>query len=293
LANPLGLFPGTTNTPPGATSLINTTIAPAVSDGNLTSGLRNQQNAPALFTLTGILTDPQFRAVINALEQRDGTEVLTSPEVTTESGRQAQMQATDIQQIVTSTGFGSAGTGAATTTGGGAVVAGATSTTSLPGTTTLSFGPELDVVPYVSADEFSIQMALIPSLTTFIGYDNPGQFVPQASVPSGATLTAVLPLPHFRLVQVVTSVTVWDGQTVALGGLLSDNITSAKDEVPVLGDLPFLGRLFRSESQLKTKENLMIFVTATIVNPDGTRFHTDDELPFAANSIPAQKPLPK
>lgn len=271
---------GVTNVFPGVfNSSANTAIQPATSDGVVTSGLRNTLNAPAIATVTGILTDPQFRATITALQQRDGTDVLTAPEVTTESGRQAQMQAVDIQQIVTSSGLGFGSTGGTVGTGG-TVVAGAASPAFSPGTTTLSFGPTLDVIAYVSADEFSVQMTLIPSVTDFIGYDNPGQFVPQASVPSGGTITSVLPLPHFRLRQVVTSVTVWDAQTVVIGGLMSDSISNSKDQIPILGDLPLVGKLFRSESSQKAKKNLMIFVTPTIVNPDGTRYHSDDEKPF-------------
>ncbi|MDW8309358.1 MAG: hypothetical protein RMK20_08285, partial [Verrucomicrobiales bacterium] len=67
-ANPQGVFPGSL--------LGNTTIAPAQTDQLLTGGLRNPQTA--LFTLTGILTDPQFRVVIRALEQRGGVDVLSS-----------------------------------------------------------------------------------------------------------------------------------------------------------------------------------------------------------------------
>jgi general secretion pathway protein D len=96
-------------------------------------------------------------------------------------------------------------------------------------------------------------------------------------------------LPHFRLRQVVTSVTVWDAQTVVIGGLMSDSIANTKDSVPVLGDLPLVGRLFRSEASQKAKKNLMIFVTPTIINPDGTRYHSDDEMPFAQNSPVTQR----
>ena len=142
-------FPGVTNAITGISTLINN----ATSDGNITQGLRNafvggsstSTSIPAIATITGILTDPQFRATINALQQRDGTEVLTAPEVTTESGRQAQMQAVDIQQIVTSSGLGFGSTGG-TTTGTGTVVAGAATPAFSPGTTTLSFGPTLDVI---------------------------------------------------------------------------------------------------------------------------------------------------
>src|SRR6185295_2200090 len=104
-------------------------------------------------------------------------------------------------------------------------------------------------------DGFSIQMTLIPTLTEFLGYDldTARQFVPQAQSVSGATigipLVANLPLPQLRVRQVVTCCNVWDGQTIMLGGLIAENVTKIKDKVPLLGDLPLLGRFFRSESQ--------------------------------------------
>ena len=63
---------------------------------------------------------------------------------------------------------------------------------------------------------------------------------------------------------------------------------TAKDKVPVLGDLPLLGRLFQSQTKTLEKKNLMIFVTATIVDPAGNRVHSDDELPFNPLTIPVQ-----
>jgi general secretion pathway protein D len=99
-----------------------------------------------------------------------------------------------------------------------------------------------------------------------------------------------LPLPHFRVRQVTTSCTVWDGQTIVLGGLVADNITRFKDKIPLLGDMPFVGRLFRSESNVTQKKNLVIFVTPTIIDPAGNRLHVDEDLPFAQTSIPSQRP---
>jgi general secretion pathway protein D len=104
-------------------------------------------------------------------------------------------------------------------------------------------------------------------------------------------LSATLPLPHFRVRQVTTSVIVWDGQTVVLGGLITENVTKMKDQVPILGDLPVLGRLFRSESSQTIKKNLVIFVTPTIIDPAGNRFHSEDEMPFSQNAIPPQQPI--
>ncbi|MBU6410813.1 MAG: hypothetical protein KGR98_10550, partial [Verrucomicrobia bacterium] len=79
-----------------------------------------------------------------------------------------------------------------------------------------------------------------------------------------------------------------DNQTVVLGGLISSAINSTKDKIPFLGDLPVVGRLFQSQSKESVRKNLMIFVTATIVDPAGNRVHSDSELPFNPVTIPPQ-----
>jgi general secretion pathway protein D len=147
-------------------------------------------------------------------------------------------------------------------------------------------GPILDVVPYVLSDGYTINMALIPSVTVFNGYDTP----PTIPNVTGNLNVVQLPviLPDFTVRQVVTTVNVWDNQTVVLGGLISSQIQSTKQQVPVIGDLPLLGRLFQSQSKTTTKNNLMIFVTTSIVDAAGNRVHSDDELPFAQTQIPAQ-----
>lgn len=152
-------------------------------------------------------------------------------------------------------------------------------------TQTVETGPILDVVPYVLSDGYTINLALIPSDTEFGGYD-------QLSLPqvTGNLNVVQLPavLPKFTVRQLVTTVNVWDNQTVVLGGLITSTVNSTKDEVPILGDVPLLGRLFQSQSKVTQKNNLMIFVTATIVDPAGSRVHSDDELPFAQTAVPTQ-----
>jgi type II secretory pathway component GspD/PulD (secretin) len=106
-ANPLGAFPGNT--------LANVVPASA-NDQLLTGGLRN--SGPALATVTGILTDPNFRVVLHALAQRTGVETLAEPEVVTTSGRQTQLKATDIQYILTGFGFQQTVGGVGTAGGG-------------------------------------------------------------------------------------------------------------------------------------------------------------------------------
>ena len=56
-------------------------------------------------------------------------------------------------------------------------------------------------------------------------------------------------LPDFTVRQVVTTVNIWDNQTVVIGGLISSTMQSTKDKVPVLGDMPVIGRLFQSQSK--------------------------------------------
>ncbi len=109
-ANPLGSFPGNSTA---------SQIAASATDQLLTGGLEN--TGPTLATITGIMTDPNFRMVIHALQQRNGVETLAEPEVTVISGRQTQMKATDLQNVVTSYQFGQAigGTGTTGTTGTG------------------------------------------------------------------------------------------------------------------------------------------------------------------------------
>ena len=284
-ANPIGVFPGNPFANPS------TAIAPASTDQLLTSGLRTA-GTPSLFTLTGILTDPQFRMVIHALDQRTGTELLAQPEVTTQSGRQAQMKATDVRTIVTAFSF-SQNTTATTTAGGlGTTVAPPTSTFVYPLPEQMELGPVLDVIPSVLADGYTINMVLIPTETEFEGYEDASQFNTQlptttGTFPGGLVVVPTV-LPRFTVRQVASSVNVWDGQTVVLGGLLSESVATIKDKVPFLGDLPIAGVLFRNESKTTQKKNLLIFVTPALIDPAGNRLHSEDEMPFAKESFPVQ-----
>src|SRR5207237_8459902 len=136
-------------------------------------------------------------------------------------------------------------------------------------------------------------MTIIPTLREFVGYDleTAKLFQAQAQSVGGAAaspLTTTTPLPQFRLRQVVTTAVVWDGQTVVLGGLISENVSKIKDKVPMLGDLPFVGRLFRSEASMTSKKNLLIFVTPTIIDSSGNRLPSEEEMPFAQKSNPVQ-----
>lgn len=69
-----------------------------------------------------------------------------------------------------------------------------------------------------------------------------------------------------------TNVTIKDGYTLAIGGLVENSVTSRVDKVPLLGNLPGVGRLFKSESDDKSQRNLIIFITAKMLDPDGSTY---------------------
>jgi general secretion pathway protein D len=81
--------------------------------------------------------------------------------------------------------------------------------------------------------------------------------------------------------EINTTVTVDDGQIIALGGLIDENERRAIEKVPLLGDIPFLGNLFRSRSRDRTKTNLMVFIRPTIIrNADDAAKLTGDRYQY-------------
>ena len=123
----------------------------------------------------------------------------------------------------------------------------------------------------------------------FVGYeDNRTNRV--AVYANGKKKWVFPPVPSIQLIQMNTDVRVRDGQTVVLGGLLSETVNTLKDQVPMLGDLPLVGRFFRSESKATTKKNLLVFITPTLIDQAGNRLHSEEEMPFTERAIPQQPP---
>ena len=76
-----------------------------------------------------------------------------------------------------------------------------------------------------------------------------------------------MPIIEARTVE--TQLTIYDGETVVMGGIMRDNTTYMDDRVPFLGDIPLVGRMFRSKGVNAQKNNLLIFTTPRLVNPNG------------------------
>lgn len=115
---------------------------------------------------------------------------------------------------------------------------------------------------------------LISTVTQGGEYDTPPSDAVSTTQNIGAAPYLV---PIFTKKSLQSRVRLIDGETVGMGGLISDTVQLVDDKVPMLGDIPMLGRLFRGEASQKIKSNLVIFCTLRIINPDGTLVFPEDE----------------
>ncbi len=224
--------------------------------------------ANPLAAVTGIIGEFDVTAIVRALSQKAGTELLSAPKLTVLSGNPATI--TVAQELRYPQSFGQVqsqvGTGSAS--GGGS--AGVAITAGTPQEfTTRNVGVELKVTPTVEEDDYSISLDLNPKVTEFEGFvEYGGQSI---AISGGTTVTVPSGFfqPIFGVREMSTKVTIWDGATLVMGGLTREDVKNVSDKVPVLGNLPGIGRLFRSKGESTQKRNLLIFVTANLVNPGG------------------------
>jgi general secretion pathway protein D len=93
-------------------------------------------------------------------------------------------------------------------------------------------------------------------------------------------------MPVFATRRVESALTIYDGYTLAIGGLMREDVQNVEDKVPILGDIPWIGRLFQTKAENRIKSNLIIFVTAQIIDPTGRPLRGAD----AADSVPIAAP---
>ena len=100
-----------------------------------------------------------------------------------------------------------------------------------------------------------------------------GSMTSIAAINSGDTALsyydAPMEQPFFKTRSIETAITIANGATVVMGGLITEERRSMEDKIPFLGDIPWIGRFFRSRSEWSNKRNLLIFVTARLVDPMG------------------------
>ncbi len=221
-----------------------------------------------LLTVSGVLGQYDVNAVVRALSQHQGTDLLSAPKVTVLSGNPATITVAQEMRYPQSFGQTQSSVGTGNANGGGS--AGVAITAGTPQDfTSRNVGVELRVTPTVEEDDHSISLDLNPRVTEFDGYVEFGGS--SVAISGGTTVTVPSGFfqPVFSVRDISTRVTIWDGATLVMGGLTREEVKQVNDKVPLLGDLPLLGRLFHSKSQSAQKRNLLIFVTANLVNPGG------------------------
>ena len=93
--------------------------------------------------------------------------------------------------------------------------------------------------------------------------------------------------PFFPVRSIDSKVSITPGSTVVMGGLITEQRKAMDDKVPFLGDLPFVGRLFRSHAEQTIKKNLLIFVTGRLITPSGRELTVNAEAPDTAAEVKA------
>jgi type II secretory pathway component GspD/PulD (secretin) len=182
---------------------------------------------------TGFLNADGAHAVLSFLNSSVDAQVTSTPRVVTLDNEMANISVLRTYPILNTT----AGTQGS------------------PGGSTITYsnvGTVLQVTPRISANN-SIRLKVVPVVESFFGYLT-------LSAQGGSTQA-----PQFDIRTMETQVLIPNANTLVMGGLVDDNPTDAGTKVPVLGDIPYLGALFRSSSKIADKKNLLIFITPTIL----------------------------
>lgn len=274
---PVGVDPVTAGNRTGAAA-ITANALDAMLLGNPVTG-----PASGVLALAGVFTNPQFQVVLRALNQKKGIDVLSAPKVTTKSGSSATVEIVrefrypeeyDPPQIPQQTGSGEQ------------PIAPATPTTFAM----KPVGVKLEVEPTVGSDNYTIDLRLLPEVTEFEGFINYGSPIKN----QGVEVTAnVINYPVFSQRKVETSVSIYDGATVALGGLIREDVQKVTDKTPILGDIPLAGVLFRSQADKHIKRNLIIFVTARLMDPAGQAFASSADMTQSATDLAGPEMSPE
>lgn len=233
----------------------------------ITRGLRYLSDSAGnpignILSISGVLTKPEFRVVLHALNQSGDADLVSAPKVTTLNNQRAQIEM--VEEFIypgefevtppTVTGLGTEAIITHLITPGIAVPI---------SFETRDLGIILNVTPSVGADRKTITLTLIPEISEFIDWIDYG-------IKEGIGWNAIpIKKPIFQTRNVTTSVVINDGETVVLGGLVKEELKKSEDKIPLLGDIPLLGVLFRSKKDVSQKINLVIFVTARLLTPSG------------------------
>lgn len=218
-----------------------------------------------ILSISGILTEPKFRVILHALNQSGNANLVSAPKVTTLNNQRAQIEM--VEEYIYPEEYEI--TAPTIRTDEDETTHVVTSMIITPGIAvptsfeTRNLGVILNVSPSVGSDRKTITLTLMPEISELVGEIDYGI----TAGPGWNTVPITKPIIETR--NVTTSVVISDGETVVLGGLVTEEIDNKEDKIPLLGDIPLLGSLFRTRSSVTRKVNLIIFVTAKLLTPSG------------------------
>jgi hypothetical protein len=196
-----------------------------------------------------VLDEEQHRALIDRFEQTHNVDLLSAPMVLTTSGQQTQVAITEVRSIVV---------GPNVQSNGGTNQSGAQY-----GSVPFPVGTTIDVMPRRLGGD--VELSVVARYSEFLGYDEPKKSTRVGGV------KAVPALPRVRIRTATGQARLPLGQTLILRGPAADQVVRFKSRVPVLGSVPLMGRLFRSESVQTNRTRVYVLI------------HVDEE-PAAAPS---------
>ncbi len=292
-ANPAPITSGNRS---GDTAIPRNSIDAQISDS--TSGFSPAPSrAPGVISLLASnLNGAQVSAMMRGLDQKKGVDFVTKPATVSRSGQTSKIEM--IREFIYPTEYEPpqlpnqvGGSTFVDITTGQVVGANSPVTPITPAMPTAfdkrDVGTVLEVNPIVSADRRYIELSLQPSVTSFDGFVNYGtpinggssSFFNFAGINTSSSsfgeITANRILqPIFSVIRTNTNVTIVDGGTIVLGGLVEERVVDVQDKVPVWGSIPVLGRLFESKARKPVRTNVLIMVSAELQDPSGKSFRS-------------------
>lgn len=264
----------------------NSAIAPDAIDSflNRSAGVSsdNKQRAPGILRLSAITNGMVIDMMMRGLNQSKGADIVVKPSTITRSGERSKIEV--IREFIYPTEYEppelpqqiGGGIGGASDQGGGSVEIFPVTPATPTGFETRPTGITLEVEPTVGPDKKYIDLSLQPELVEFEGFVNYGSPITTLGAdslgnPQSLTITenSIL-MPIFKTIRLQdANITIQDGATVVLGGLITSKQTKIEDKTPILGDIPFAGRLFRSEVRKTFREAIIVTVNAELIDPTG------------------------
>ncbi len=261
-----------TNGGEGRISVDGTTFPISNNLPSIPNALNLGSQAVPTANLLGVFNAWDLNVMIKALEQHGGSDLMSAPKLTVLSGKTAQIVVA--QEFRYPESFGDIGSEVGSTNLNGGGSAGVSITAGTPRNFTVrNIGVEMEVTPTVEMNNY-ITLTLEPKVTEFEGFVEYGGSSIAVTGNTSVNIPSGFIQPIFSIRKIKTQFTIANGQIAVIGGLAREEVVKVQDKVPLLGDIPLLGRLFQSKSETSQKRNLIIFVSANLVSPSGQLYST-------------------